>query len=39
MKMEHVLIDVAISGYRNVIQKEDEEILKYTAILRISIIM
>jgi len=28
-----MLIDVAISGYRNVIQKEVEEILKYTAIL------
>jgi len=28
-----MLIDVAISGDRNVIQKEAEEILKYTAII------
>jgi hypothetical protein len=27
-----MLIDVTISGYRNVIQKEVEEVLKYTAI-------
>jgi hypothetical protein len=29
MKKEHVLIDVAIPGDRNVIQKEAEKILKY----------
>ena len=29
MKREHVLIDVAISGDRNVIKKEAEKILKY----------
>ena len=32
-----MLIDVAISGCRNVIQKEAEEILKHTAILLMSI--
>jgi hypothetical protein len=29
MKKEHILIDVAISGDRNVIKEEVEEMLKY----------
>ena len=29
MKKEHVLTDVAVSGDRNVMKKEDEIILKY----------